>query len=52
VRASGLASDLSRAYSGETMDIVALVGGLQSLRAGLDLVEQMLAGERRPASAA
>ena len=52
VRSANLADDLTAAYSGMTMDPVALVAGLHALRGGLDLVERMLdeAGERRPAA--
>ena len=48
VRASVAAGDLGRLYSGETLDAVTLFFSLQSLRAGLDLVERMLADDRRP----
>ena len=51
IRASGLAGDLARLYSGETVDPLAIVGGLQALQGGIGMIEQLLEGsERRPAA--
>ena len=52
LRAANLADDLTAINSGMTLDPVGLIAGLQALRSGLDLVEQMLEEGERPAAAA